>query len=439
VRRHPRILAAIALVALAAFAVLLIGVRTPLARGMVAGWIEDAARLPATVESLGLGFFPSPSVRIGGLAIAQPPGFGDEPFVTVSQVRLRIPWSGIFNISEVETISASDATVRLVVNPDGTANWSKLGGEPVPGATAPAAEPVRGRGGARPPAPGTVDYRDLAAGSHAKFTGITLTANDIEPGQGFPFDLKLGGIFESHTTHLAVKGQCRIDTAAGQYAGSALEFRGWLGGEPLPLAGAELVGTLGRVTYVGASGVASAADGRFEFAEAPGRFEGRIDFGEPVLSASFAVTTEAFAPRRTAIILGKPLPATTDPAAFESLQLALTASLQDGVLRLDPVTGRLDDTNFEAGAVPAERFVRAKLDRIDLDRYLPAAAKATPGTNAAPGKGAAPAKESTLEATVAELAKLDLDAEIRVEEARVAGATLRDAVIRVERVREPLP
>jgi hypothetical protein len=113
--------------------------------------------------------------------------------------------------------------------------------------------------------------------------------------------------------------------------------------------------------------------------------------------------------------------------------------LHDGVLRLDPVTGRLDDTNFEARAVPAERFVRAKLDRIDLDRYLPAAAKRASGHNATPGTGATPARKATLEATVAELAKLDLDAEIRVEEARVAGATLRDAVIRVERVGEPPP
>ena len=205
-----------------------------------------------------------------------------------------------------------------------------------------------------------------------------------------------------------MKGQGRIDTAAGRYEGSALEYRGWLGGEPLPLAGAELTGTLGRATYDGATGVATLDDGRFKFAEVPGRFEGRIDLGEPALAANFAVTTEAFAPRTTAIILGKPLPATTDPAAFESLQVALTASLQDGVLRLDPVTGRLDDTNFEARVVPAERFVRAKLDRIDLNRYLPRR-----------GEGGArhqrdAAKKATLEALVAELAKLDLDAEIRI-------------------------
>ncbi len=418
---------------MAAFAVLWFGARTPLARGMVAGWVADAAGLPATIESLGIGFFPSPTVDIGGLAIAQPPGFGEGPFITVGRLRARIPWSGIFDATQVHEIAATDAVVRLVVNPAGSANWSTLGGEPVPGAAAPAAEPARWHIGALALERGTIDYRDLAAGSHGQLTAITLTADDVAPGVTFPFDLQLGGVFGANTIHYAVKGQGRLDTAARQYEGSALEFRGWVGGEPLPLAGAELAGTLARAAYDGATGIASVAGGQFRFAEIPARFEGRADLGAPALAASFSMTTEPFAPRATAIILGSPLPATTDPAAFESLQLALQAALEGGVLRLDPVSGRLDDTNFEARAVPGQRFVRAELDRIDLDRYLPRAAAQAATATAAAGK------KATLEATVAELAKLDLDAEIRVGEARVAGAVLRDAVIRVERGGESSP
>jgi AsmA protein len=426
-RRHARIPAAIALVALAAFAVLWIGARTTLARGMVAGWIADAAGLPSSIESLGLGFFPSPSVDIRGLAIAQPPGFGEEPFATVGRLRIRIPWSGIFDATDVHEIAATDATVRLVVNPDGDANWSQLGGKPDDGAAAPsAAEPVRWSIRTVRLERGAIDYRDLAAGSHGQLTGIALEADGLGPGQAFPFDLTLGGISGANTSHFAIKGQGRIDTAAGRYEGTALDYRGWVGGEPLPLAGAELTGSLGRASYEGTREVIAFEDGRFKFAEVPGTFGGSVNTGEPSMAARFAVSTEPFAPRKTAIILGKPLPATTDPAAFESLQLALVVSLQDDVLRLDPVSGRLDDTNFEARVVPAERLVRAGLDRIDLNRYLPVAS-ATP----------APRKKATLEALVAELAKMDIDAEIRMEEARVAGAILRDAVIRVERGEAP--
>ncbi|MGH8243365.1 MAG: hypothetical protein ACRETY_08470, partial [Steroidobacteraceae bacterium] len=74
-------------------------------------------------------------------------------------------------------------------------------------------------------------------------------------------------------------------------------------------------------------------------------------------------------------------------------------------------------------------FVRAQLDRIDLNRYLPPAAKSA----------ATESKKATLEAAVAELEKLDVDAEIRIGQARIAGASFRDAVIRVERGEEQSP
>lgn len=426
-RRHVRIPAAIALVALAAFAILWIGARMPFVRGMVAGGIEDAAGLPTSIESLGIGLFPSPSVDIRGLAIAQPPGFGEGPFVTVGRLEIRIPWSGIFKVTDVHAIAASDATIRLIVDRDGGSNWSNLGGEPTPGATAPAESPDGWNIGAIELERGTIDYRDLGAGSHGQLAGIALEANDLGPGVPFPFDLKLGGIFGANTVHFAMKGRGRLDTAAERYEGSSLEYRGWVGGEPLPLAGAELTGSLARAAYEGASGVVTLENGRFEFAEVPGTFKGRVTLDEPSMSAIVAVATEPFAPRATAIILGKPLPATIDPAVFESLQLALEAHVQTGVLRLEPVSGRLDDTNFDARIVPTERFVRAELDRIDLNRYLPAAGNT------------APKKKATLEMLVAELAKFDLDAEIRFDEVRVAGATLRDAVVRVERSTEPAP
>ena len=420
-RRHARIPAAIAFVALAAFAILWIGARMAFVRGMVAGWITEATGLPAEIQSLGIGFFPSPSVDIGALTIAQPPGFGDEPFATVRRLRVRIPWSGIFRFSELRELSAEDAIVRLVVDRQGLSNWSKLGAEPGADAPQPDAQATDWALDSLRLERGAVDYRDLASGSEWQLAAISLDATAVEPAQPFPFDLKLGGVFGTNTMHFALKGEGRLDTAAGAYEGRSMEFRGWLGGEPLPLAGAELEGGLNRASYESQSGVAIAEAGRFKFAEVSGTFRGRADLDAPAPDASVTVSTEPFAPRTTAIILGRPLPATADPAAFESLQLALAARLQNGTLRLDPVSGRLDDTRFEASLVPAERFVRATLDRIDLNRYLPPAAKTVSK------------KKATLEAAVAELAKLDIDGEIRVAEARVAGAALRDAVIRVER------
>jgi len=427
-RRHARIPAAIAIVALAAFAVLWLVARTAFMRGVVADAIGDAAGLPATVESLGISLFPSPALEIGGLTIAQPPGFGAEPFATIGRLRGRIPWSGIVRIAEVREISAADATIRLVVDTAGVSNWSKLGEADSPGAgPAKAREMPEWAVGSLRIERGAVDYRDLAAGTQWQLAAISLDATGIEPARDFPFDLKLGGVFGTNTMHFALAGQGHIDAEAERYEGRSLKFRGWIGGEPLPLAGAELEGELARASYHSTTGAAIADDGRFRFAGIPGRFRGRADLDAHSAEATASVATDIFAPRPTAIILGRPLPATADPAAFGSLQLALAARLQAGALRLEPVSGRLDDTNFEASLAPAERYLRARLDRIDLNRYLPkvAAPAATSGPKA------------TLEAMAAQLATLDIDAEIHVGEARVAGAVLHDAVIRVEREMAP--
>ena len=421
--RHARIPAAIAILALAAFAILWIAARSELARGRVAALIADVAGQPTSIERMRIGLLPTPSLEIGGLAIAQPPGFAGEPILSVGKLRLEMPWSSIFDLSAVNSIEIADATARLVAGADGVGNWSKLGAATPAQSDAAPQETADWSIGALALERGAVDYRDATTGSHWQLTAITLAVKDLAPRAEFPIELSFGGIFDPNTIHFATKGRGRIDTVAGRYEASALDFRGWAGGEPLPLRGAELTGALARASYENASGVVTLTGGRFNLAGIPASFDGRLDFGNPSLVAAVNVKTEPFAPRGPAIILGHPLPATTDPAAFESLQLAAEIVMQAGQLRLDPVTGRLDDTNFSARIRPAEHFIRARLDQIDLNRYLPPAAKSA----------ATESRKATLEAAVAELQKLDLDAEIHIEKARVAGATFRDAVIRIER------
>ena len=426
-RRHIRISAAIALVALAVFGILWIGARTELARGMVARAITDSIGLPAKIESLELGFFPSPSAEIGGLTIAQPPGFGDEPFLTVDRLRLSVPWGRVFSRNTLNSVDISDATARLVVGSDGDANWSKIGGTSPP-ASSPTAEGhtdwlVRSFDLQR----GMIDYHDLGSNAHWQLAGIGLTVENLAPATEFPLDLRLAGVFEPNTIHYAMKGRGRLDPDIGKYEATALDIRGWAGGDPLPLAGVELTGALERATYESGSGKAALAGGHFKLAGIPGTFDGEFDLDEPALAATLRVKTEPFAPRVPAVSFGRALPVTTDPAAFESLQVAFEAQLRDGELALNPLSGRLDDTNFEGRIVPGRRLVRASLDRIDLNRYVP------------PTDKTLPRKRATLEAVVAELATYDLDAELHIGEARISGVNVRDLLIRVERDGEHAP
>ncbi len=396
-----------------------IGARTELARGMAARMITERTGLPTKLEALQLGFFPSPSIEIHGLTLAQPPGYGDEPFLVVPRLRLELPWGSIFGDPRLSAVTMSGATAHLIVAADGVPNWSKLGGE----AEAPTAAPSDAAAtwflGALDVDHGVVDYRDLSTDAAWQLGAIAVSAQDVAPAAAFPVDIQLGGVFGANTFHYAVKGQARLDTAAGRYEGTTLDYRGWLGGEPLPLAGAELKGTLARATYDGASGVATLDAGRLTFGGVPASFDARLDLGAPTLKGELKLATEPFAPRASAIIFGYPLPATTDPNAFESLQAAGTARLADGVVVLDPVSGRLDDTNFEGRLEPERRLLRARLDRIDFNRYLPPTART------------ASAKRRTLEEAVASLGELDFDAEIRIGEAQIAGARMRNALIRV--------
>jgi hypothetical protein len=422
-RRHARIPAAIALLAVAAFAVLWAGARTPFARGLVAGAITDATGLAASVGQLRIGVIPSPRLEIVGLAVAQPPGFGGQPLLEVGLIEVALPWRRLFGATDrVDVLTVSNATARLRVSADGTSNWSQLFPEPAAGATP--AEPARWSLGELALESGTIDYVDAAAGSQWQLTAITATARDLAPEGAFPLDLRFGGIAGSNTLHFAIKGEAKLDVGKGRYEANTLEFRGWLGGEPLPIAGAELTGTLRQASYERGTGAARLTGGQFEFAEIPGRFDGTLDLDEPAIVADFTIATEAFAPRAPAIILGQPLPATTDPAVFESLQVASGVRMEGGELALDPLSGRLDDTNFEGRVVPGRRFLRASLDAIDFNRYLPPAAKAASG-----GGGAG--KKATLESLAAELASLDIDAELRIGEARIGDARVRDAVIRI--------
>ena len=163
--KRPLILipAVVALVAVTVFAVVWIGARTAMARRMIAGWVTESAGLPATIETLRIGFLPRPSLDIGGLAIAQPAEFGPKPIVEIGRIRASIPWGSLFGPSFIEVLSISDARARLEVASNGETNWSRLGG----GAGEPGAETAEPAWsvGKLDLERGTVEYEDKSTDS----------------------------------------------------------------------------------------------------------------------------------------------------------------------------------------------------------------------------------------------------------------------------------
>src|SRR5262245_10947979 len=208
-RRHALVPAVIALVAVAAFAMVWVAAHTAWARGIVARQVSAALGLPATVASLDIGFFPSPTLKIGGLEVTQPPGFGEVPFLEAGRVELRLPWRSIFGAARVEAVSVSDAKARLSTLKDGRANWSALFPEPPAGTEAP--EPSAWSLGALGLERGNIEVRDAGDGSHWQVAGLALDATDVAPAVEFPLEVKLAALVGPNTIHYAVKGRARLD------------------------------------------------------------------------------------------------------------------------------------------------------------------------------------------------------------------------------------
>jgi hypothetical protein len=135
----------------------------------------------------------------------------------------------------------------------------------------------------------------------------------------------------------------------------------------------------------------------------------------------FRLATLPFSPRAAAIAFGHPLPATADPEAFYSMQFTAKGRIDQGLLQVDPIEGQFDETQWSGAIIPQFRQIRIRADRIDIDRYL------------APQSKTRSEKKATLEELLAGFGKLDIDAEIRIAEARIAGAELKDALLKIER------
>jgi AsmA protein len=411
-------LAALAAVLLLAVAALWIGVRTDAARRIACDYLGELTGLPVTVERLSIGVLPTPALELEGLAIAQAPGFGTDPLIEVGSARVALNWGAAFGGDPaIRSIKISDATLRPALIADGSDNFSALierlsalGGEGESRWSIGKFELERG----------ALEFHDAAADLSFRLTAIGVAADSIAPATDFPFELQLAGVSGGNTLHFSLQGRARVEPDASRYLARDLNLKGWVGGEPLPLAGIELEGGIGVASYDGKSGAAEIKLGTMTLAGINSEFEMQSTVGDRGTSLAFTLATSPFSPRSAAIAFGSPLPATADPEAFKSTEFSAKGRLDQGVLQLDFTEGWLDDTQWSGSIVPQFRKFRIRADRIDLDRYL------------APESKTRSQKQATLEESLAEFAKLDIDAEIRIAEAHFAGAKLRDMLLKVE-------
>ena len=415
--------AVIAALVLLAGAAIWLGAKSTMARRAASDYLGGIIGLPVTLGSLSVGFYPSPSLTVGDLTIAQPAGFGGAALAEFETAELVLPWRSLRRGDPVlHAAEISGVTLRAAIDAEGADNWSAVIARLVEFAgEGPSAWAV----GRVELERGTVEFHDARSDTRWRLSGIGLTASDAAPTIWFPADLRLAGEYGRHIVHFGVAGRVLLDVDGGRYEGRELRLRGWAGGEPMPLAGIDMAGTVGHCLYEEASGLASLERGNLTAGGVTADFALQAATSPAGPVQGFSVKTASFAPRVPARVLGLPLPATRDPAALASLQVEAAGRLEPGRIVFDEFSGQLDETGFGGslewptdGGTPR---LRLQADRLDFDRYL------------APGNAkAAASPQATIEAAGEALGALDLDAEIRIAEAQAAGAKIRGLRIVIE-------
>lgn len=383
---------------------------------------------------LRLSVFPWIGVELGAVRLGNAAGFTPPEFARIgaAQVRARlVPL--LSGRVEVDRVRLDGLVLNLERDAQGRTNWADLAGQPSAAPPSGADDRSETAGGA--PLPplvlGGVDlndaqiaWRDRRSGADYLLSGVALHTGRLAPGEATPVEVsaRLTSVAPAVEAALHLRGEARVDTAAGRHAlgGLAVELDASGAGVPGGKAALRLGGDLAadlvagtaeiRRLSVAAYGVEAAGDARIEGLNAA-----------PKLTATLAVGE--FSPRTLVAALGGAMPPPADPAALTRASMSARIDAASDGARLSDLVLKLDDSRFEGQlavtdyAAPALSFDLA-LDAIDLDRY-----RASPGSGAEKAGPGAPAGESAVPAIPE---RLSVQGEFRIGALRVSGLALSD-------------
>ncbi|MCF8063523.1 MAG: AsmA family protein [Deltaproteobacteria bacterium] len=352
---------------------------------------------------LDLSLFPWAGFALSDLHLGNPPGFEREDLLYVKSFDVRVKLIPLISRDvQIKRFVLEGVQVNLEKTKDGRANWEGLGGEGAPGVPAEQAP-----AGTEAPSGAGLPLKSLAVGDFSVSGDLLYIDHAAETRKEISdLSLKLENVSLDRPINLL--------------------FSVLLDGKPLNVEGT--IGPLGRDPMEASIPIDLRLTALEEVnlhmkgsVEAPGSAR-RFDLG---------IQIPEFSPRSALDAFGRELPiATSDPDVLERMSLDVrvagtpeAVSLHDGLLVLDE--SRL---TFSARAREFSRPDVAfdlRLDRIDLDRYLPPA-----GEEAAEKEKPSPGASREAEPIDYEpLRRLILDGAVRVGSLKAKGLSVRDIVI----------
>jgi AsmA protein len=364
-------------------------------------YVLEATGRPLRLEGdIRLSLFPWAGVSFSGLRLGNPPAFAEKDFLTVKSFDVRVKlWPLLSKQVEMDRLVVGEPRLWLVTNRDGGVNWD-FGARPAPTGPPAAAEASPEAGlpiasllvGEVAVQNAQVVMIDHAKGARQEISGLNVALRDVS------FDRPVRLTLSAAVNQKPLSAEGRFGPI-GKNLGQ--------GGVPLELT-ADVFGQLQL------------------------KVKGMLEDLPVAPRARIEVEVSEFSPRRLFAEIGQPLPPTADAKVLERASFkagvtadAKAAAISDAVLVLDDSKLNLTAT-ISKFAKPAVDF-DLRLDRIDLDRYLPP--KSTSGAGSPPA--GAPAEPPGTKTDSAPLRRLALNGNARIGQLTVAHARVEDVALKI--------
>jgi AsmA protein len=343
---------------------------------------DETGRTLTFDGNIGVTFFPSLGVRLGGLSLSNAEGFGPEPMASVRSalvtVRLLPLLGGKVRFGRLEL---DRPVLHLGRNEQGRANWDDLVGrtpnEPGKGARGKpfdldvAGVAVTG---------GELTWDDRRADVRFVLDGLGVTTGAISKGGLFP--VKLSMHFDSRHPDargtVTMEGQSSLDLTERQYG--HMNMHAAIRAEGASIPGGKLDGALSfqflaldfNKETAQVTGLECSAYGATLLAD--GTIRGLTD---GLKEASVDLTLKQTDLREVLAALGASFPDAADPKALTDVGGMARVDFKPGRLALEDVEFSVDGTRIvgkgavERGAAWPRFTASLDVGDLDLDRYLP--------------------------------------------------------------------
>lgn len=364
-----------------------------------------------------LSVFPWIALDLGPASLGNPPGFGEEPFVAVKHVALRVKVMPLLRGElQVGRIQIDGLDLRLKKNSAGKGNWEDFGDKSK--STAPDASKSDSSG-----------FKELAGvlikDSRVSYEQMTLSEVNLDIGRvalqspipvKASFKLDRGADSAALTLSLAMDATLNPD--AKRYGLAAVTLSGDLisKGDSRPVAWRFSAPSL-DVDLAAQTLKAPSFTAQFAAAQLSGSLAGDKIVDAPAMQGT--IKLEPLVVREFLKRMNIDPPVTRDEHALSKVAASAgfryggnAASISNLDVQLDEskITGEAALTNLDTKAMTFD----LKLDRIDLDRYM------------VPENSAPKPDEKPFELPVATIKPLDANGTVQIGAAKVAGVSLTD-------------